>query len=289
MRSTRSNPVPALSVLVMAVAAATSAEQLRGDASKDRPAAARGPAARQRPANTKPPAKPAAPTSPGTSRQRFTLTVFGFASPSHPDFDETRSFEQFAETGTLRAGYSHSTGFGGEVGLQYLFGENLGAAVALGFLTRDTSADFTGRFPHPLFLNRHREATGVVDGLSHQETAAHVDLVFSKTDGKLTYGVFGGPSFFFNVDVDVMDVPLYRHSYPFDEVSVTGTPAVGFSSSPVGFNVGGDLGYQVGNRIDLGLRVRYSRAKVELDVTDTQSVEVDAGGLQVGLGVRIRF
>jgi opacity protein-like surface antigen len=268
------NRVTAISLLVLAVAAGAADAQQKP--AKDTPPA-------------KPPSKPASAKAKEPPRERFMLTIFGLSSPTRPDFSETRQFEQFAETGTLEASYEHDPGFGGEVGLQYLFTRNVGAAVAVGFLKRIASADFTARFPHPLFLNRHREATGVVDPLSQKETVAHVDLVYANTGGKLGYGLFAGPTFFFNVDVDVMDVPQYRQAYPFDDVDVTSTPAVGFSSSAVGFNLGGDLGYEVARRFDVGLRVRYSKATVDLDVTDTQTVEVEAGGLHVELGIRLRF
>jgi opacity protein-like surface antigen len=250
------------------------------------PPPARPPAAPPAPRAT--PAPPAPPPAGGPAG-RFTVTVIGLVGPPKLTFDESASFQQFVEAGTLEASHSNDLGIGGEVGLRYRFRERMGAEASFSFQKRDGTADFTARFPHPFFFNRHRVAEGSVDGLSYRELAGHLDFVYEKGSDKLTYAVFGGVSFFFNVEADVVGLPEYEHSFPFDTVAVTSVPILGPSKSALGFNVGGDVGYRLTDRLDAGVRIRFSRAKVELDAAEGSTVELDAGGFSAGAGVRIRF
>lgn len=217
------------------------------------------------------------------------MTLLGLVGPMKVKFDESASFEQFVETGTLDASHSYDLGIGGEVGLRYRFRESMGAEASVSFLKRDGSADFTARFPHPFFFDRHREVEGSAEGLSYREIAAHLDFVYEKGTGRLTYAVFGGATFFFKVDADVVGVPEYEESFPFDSVTVTAVPILAASKSAVGFNVGGDVGYRITDRLDAGVRLRFSRAQVTLDGAEGSTVELDAGGFAAGVGVRIRF
>jgi hypothetical protein len=41
--------------------------------------------------------------------------------------------------------------------------------------------------------------------------------------------------------------------------------------------------------VGAALALRYSRASVEFAVDETNSVELDAGGVFVALGIRVRF
>jgi len=58
----------------------------------------------------------------------------------------------------------------------------------------------------------------------------------------------------------------------------------------LGFNVGADVGYRLSHRVGVGGLVRYSRVSLSLPLAGSASgVSVDAGGLQVGGGVRFYF
>ena len=241
------------------------------------------------PAKAVPAPKPASPPPAPPPTRRLTLSLLGLVGPTSLDFSESRTFTQFAEEGILDVDSSYGTGFGGDVGLQYLFKKTWGAAVSFSFVRRSGSADFTGQFPHPLYLGRPRQASGSVDGLSYQEAAAHVDGVYAATKGKWTYGVFGGVSFFLKVEADILSLPEYAQSYPFDTVTITSVLIEPRSASAIGFNLGGDLGYRLKKALDVGLRVRFSRGTATLDVSEGNTVEIRAGGLQAGLGVRMRF
>jgi opacity protein-like surface antigen len=258
-------------------------------APKASPPPARPPATPPAPRAKSPAPAPSAPAPAAARTSRFTVTLLGLVAPTKLEFDESASFVQFVETGTLDASHSYDLGIGGEVGIRYMFRERMGAEASFSFLQRDGAADYTARFPHPFFFDRHREVEGSVDGLSYREMAAHVDFVYQKGSGKLTYAGFGGVSFFFKVEADVVGVPEYEEAFPFDTVTVTSVPVLAPSKSAVGFNVGGDVGYRLTDRVDAGVRLRFSYAKVKLDAAAGSTVEVDAGGFTAGAGVRIRF
>jgi hypothetical protein len=62
--------------------------------------------------------------------------------------------------------------------------------------------------------------------------------------------------------------------------------------SPVGFNIGADVAYNLYTRdrikVGAGLFLRYAGASADVVVLD-DVVDSDVGGLQVGFGVRTRF
>jgi opacity protein-like surface antigen len=240
------------------------------------------------PPKTKPPEKAATPqASNGLEARQFSMTLLGLVAPTKIDVDKSMSFEQNVEMGSLAASHPYETGFGGEVGIRYLFRENMGIQASLSFLSRDGSADFTARLPHPFFFDQHREVEGHVDTVSYHEIAVPVDFVYQRSVVKITYAVFAGASFF-NVKADVVGVPQYVESYPFDIVTVTNVPVVNSSKSAVGFNVGGDVSYWVSDRLDVGVRLRFSRAKADLGTVGS-TVEVNAGGFVAGAGLSVRF
>jgi hypothetical protein len=80
----------------------------------------------------------------------------------------------------------------------------------------------------------------------------------------------------------------YQQAYPFDAVQVTGLARSSQSGSGFGFNVGGEVDYRVGSHAAAALLFRYY--KVSPDLPDSAgTVEIEAGGLQIGAGLRFFF
>jgi hypothetical protein len=234
-----------------------------------------------------PPAKSPA-VVPGTAARRFTLVLNGLFLPTKLTFSETRSFTEFAESGEVATDYSAKAGPGGEVGLRYLFTERLGVLASVTLASRSGAADFSARLPHPLYLGRHRQADGSADGLSYSESTGHLDLVVAGDRGSIGYSLFAGASFF-QVKADLLESVGYSHAYPFDSVTVGSLPTSSSSASAVGFNVGGDLVYRLNERFGVAIQARFSRAKVELAPDAENAFTVDAGGVQVAGGIRVRY
>jgi predicted porin len=82
---------------------------------------------------------------------------------------------------------------------------------------------------------------------------------------------------------------LYSQAYPYDSVTVTSTPISTVSDSPVGFNIGGSADWRFNKRFGVGVQARYAHAKAKFSVPNAADTEVDAGGFQIGAGLRLYF
>lgn len=211
----------------------------------------------------------------------------GLYNVSSLKYSDSRTFTEFAEQGTLDTSYEAKSAFGFEGGLQFNFIKHLGLAASFASVTRGSTGSYSASLPHPLYLGQPREVSGEDSSLDYKESVFHSDLVVSGRSGALRFGVFGGASFF-NVKADVLERVQYDQSYPYDTVTVTGTPHQKADDSPIGWNAGASLDFALGTHFGLGVQGRYSRAKAEL-TGGQDPVKVDAGGLDVAFGVRIYF
>ena len=220
---------------------------------------------------------------------RLKLSLTGAFGVSSLDFSGTRTFTEFAEEGQVRADYSADKGPGFEGGLAYRFGSRLSVALTGSYLKRDSSAAIEANLPHPLYLDRDRQVAADVSGLSYNETAGHLDLVLSGHSGSFDFSLFAGPSIF-KVKADLAGAPTYTQSYPFDTVTVTAVPTASADDMAFGFNAGAGIDYRFSPKFAFGLQGRFSRGNAKLIPAGTSDeIEVDAGGVQVGAGVRISF
>jgi hypothetical protein len=228
------------------------------------------------------------PRAPRRAGSRLSAFVGGTLAAAGSGFEGQRRFTEFAEEGRIDADYARETGPGFELGLEYALGRHFGLAASFNLVSRAVSSTYTASLPHPLFLAQPRQAAGSADGLSYQERAFHFDLLFRSEQGRLRYAAFAGPSHV-RVESDLLEPPQYRHAYPFDAVEVTAVPRASSRAGAFGFNVGAEVDYRIGTRLGAALLVRYHQVRSELPQTTEDVVKVDAGGLQVGLGLSIKI
>lgn len=226
---------------------------------------------------------PAASAGAGEAR----IFLNGLYNVSSLKYSDSRTFTEFIEQGTLDTKYEAKAAFGFEGGLQYNFIKHLGLAASFASVTRDASGSYSASLPHPLYLDRPREVAGEAASLEYKESVVHSDVVVSGRSGSLRFGVFAGASFF-NVKADLLERVQYSQTYPYDTVTVTGTPLQKAEDSPIGWNAGASVDYALGAHFGLGVQGRFSRAKAEL-AAGQGTVKVDVGGLDVAFGVRIYF
>ena len=224
----------------------------------------------------------AAPPSP------FRLFLNGVFEPSGNDFDESRSFTQYAETGTLDAAYSEKTGYGGELGLQYSIKPHLAVAAGVGLTHRDVSAHFDAEIPHPFYFGQFRQASGDLSGFGAKETAVTLDLVYTASSGRFDFRVFGGGAYF-HLAADLIGDLQYTQTYPYDSVTVTGATTLSTSGDAFGFDVGAGADYRLSPHFALGAQARYARGTASLHATSGETLDVRAGGLQLAVGLRFIF
>lgn len=203
------------------------------------------------------------------------------------DYSESRSFNEFAETGSLRLDYSNDAGPGFAGALQFNFTPRFGVRAGGSFVSRDGSARFSASLPHPLYFNQPRTAEGDIRSLSYKETSIDLDLVVGGSSGRLDFNLFAGGSAV-RVEADLAGALQKTEAYPFDEVEVR-LPTTSVSDSPFGFNVGAGLDYRFSGRVAFGAQFVYRSAKAKLETAAGNTIDVDAGGPQVTAGLRFMF
>lgn len=220
--------------------------------------------------------------------KRFKVLGDLIGAPLSLEYTQNKTFQEYNEDATLTVQHKAKVGFGASVGLQYDFSERLGAILTFGLVNRSASATYDAALPHPLYFNKKRSVSGEVSGTTYRETTAHLDAAYLGKAGALSYAVFAGPSYF-SLSADLVESVQYSQSYPYDTVTVTSVPTSAETKTGIGFNVGADVDYSLGGSLSLGGQLRYSRANITLEPGAGDKAEIEAGGLQVSLGVRVRF
>jgi len=202
-------------------------------------------------------------------------------------FTQTISFDQYQEQATIATGYTADKAPGVDVGVQFNAFKHLGFSAAATLYNRDLTGSYTASFPHPLFFDQPRTATGSVTG-KQKETAGHVNVVVFGASGSLDLSAWAGVSFF-KVEADVLQNVAYAQSYPYDDVTVTSTPQLKASDSPLGFNVGASVDWRFARNFGFGIQGRYAQATAKFAVPNGTDAEITAGGFQAGAGLRFYF
>jgi hypothetical protein len=165
----------------------------------------------------------------------------------------------------------------------------LRAGAGFSWFSNTEQSTITAQIPHPLALNSPRTASTSSGDLTRDEWAIHVLFAWPiALSPKFDLTVAGGPSFT-HVSHDLVNgITPTETAPPFTTVTI-GAVSVGSSSAwAYGVNGGVDLTYRFASRFGAGLLVRYVSGSAEL-LTSSGFLKVDAGGLQVGGGIRYRF
>ena len=219
---------------------------------------------------------------------RVHIWLHGGFVPGASEFTGTQTFTEFAEQGRIDTQYHQDAGPVFEIGVGFRLRRRLGLAAAGSFGRRDGTGSFTATLPHPLYFGAFRPASGDFRGTSQREKALHLDLALLGGSSRLQWSAFAGPSLI-AVRAELVQRVDYTQAYPFDTVTVTGTPLAATSHHAFGFNVGAGLDWQVARHVAIGTQARFSHATVSLEPTAEDRVEIDAGGLQLTGGLRLDF
>lgn len=218
------------------------------------------------------------------------LSANGIFQTTESTFGERFEFEEFVETGSIETRFETkaSVGLDGAAGVRLW--RNLGIGVGITTYAPDAQSGggaVTARIPHPLYHQQHREVIGEA-GLRRKETAIHGSLLyFIPVRANVLAIVGGGPTFFQAEQSFVNDV-RYDHEYPYDTATFRGVERDNESASGVGFNASLDVAWRFSRAFGLGGVVRYSQATLPFTPAE-RSVNVDVGGLQAGVGLRVLF
>ena len=217
------------------------------------------------------------------------LSINGVFNATSNDFRETVLFRESAEQGQFETAYTVKSmkGFSAGVGAMLLPTFGIGASFERS--TTSTPAAFSGAIPHPFFFERPRNISAEISGLTREELALHGELrAVWPVHPRVQLAVVGGPSLF-RVSQRILSDFTYTQSYPYDEAQFSTSETVKATKTRIGFNIGGDAAFFFTRQIGVGAKVSMSRATVDLPIDDDREVEVKAGGLMTGVGLRLRF
>lgn len=218
---------------------------------------------------------------------RTVLLINGHARVAAPQFkdrvDPLITFERAA----IDVTYKPSVGIGGGLGLARRLASRFGVLAAVSFGSTSADATAKGTLPHPLYFNAPRdvESRGDVSG-SHMI----VDLLatgFWQKGSRWTILAGAGPSLV-RVSQDVVDGVNVTETFPYDTVTVTGLHTASASGTGVGVTGLLDVTRALGPRAGVAAFAQYTVATVSTGDQDT-AVDINAGGLRVGLGLRFRW
>jgi hypothetical protein len=221
--------------------------------------------------------------------ERVRVGINAGAQLTSTTFSTSVAFPLFLETARINTAYTTPKGKLFDGSILYRIGDHLGVGAAFSSFSERRDADVTGSIPHPFFFNTPRSLTGTAAGLERSEFAIHIQGAYVYTKRKYDVVISGGPTIF-RVRQDLVSNAAYTDVYPYDTVTFGSAVTVQSSGTNTGFNVGADVGYKLYQGIAVGALVRFSRATASLPLTGSAAnVSVDAGGLQIGGGVRFYF
>src|SRR4051812_44393952 len=166
----------------------------------------------------------------------------------------------------------------------------LGVGLGYSWFSNTGQETITAQIPNPLFVNSPRTATASSGDVSHSESAIHLLFAWPfALAPKFDVAVVVGPSFI-NVSQDlVTSIAPVESGAPFSTVSIGSVAVSSESKWATGVNAGVDLLYHVTESIGAGVLLRYVGGSVDLPVSGGGTIKVDAGGTQIGAGIRYRF
>jgi hypothetical protein len=215
------------------------------------------------------------------------LLLTGLYAPATLRFSESRSFVEYAEPASLEASFAMNNSFGVELAGEYDFTSHFGLRLSLSGARRSGAGHYEARVPHPLYLDRDRVAEASLPGLEYQAAAARLDAVLLLGEGRVRVSLLagGGPM---RVEADVVGELHAMETYPYDSVDVSASKQR-LHATP--FEYGGALGLDcsLGRHLGVGAQARYSHTRATLRPPEGMPIDLDAGGLQAGVGLRFRF
>ena len=221
---------------------------------------------------------------------RLIVSVNGGLQPGSETLTNSSNFTIYDEEASIDASHEIEGGGLWDFGAAFKVRPNWGVGVAYTLLDSTNPATVTASIPHPLFFNQPRTLTATAEDLVHEEGALHLQAVyFIPFLDKVDIALAAGPTFFSVRQQFVRDVSFDETPPDFNTVTPAGLDVVSLEENSVGFNVSADVSYAFTSNIGAGALLRYTRGSVDFSLGEGQSAEINAGNVQLGVGLRLRF
>lgn len=243
------------------------------------------------PAPTQPAPRPtpAQTSAPRVANNRAILFAGVAFQPGTSSFTDRRTSSVNREPASFTGDYRVKDGLGADGGLFLRVRGGVGVGVAVSSLSRDGDGTVAVSSPHPFFFDRPRTAAIDVDGLDRTELGTHLSLAWiAPASRRLRVVVFAGPSFF-AVSQTVVDTPAVTDPYPYDAITLARGSTTDLSESMVGVHGGIDAAWFFTRRVGAGVLARFARGSTSVTVNGGESFDLEAGGAQIAVGLRLAF
>jgi len=220
--------------------------------------------------------------------ERTWISISGGAQPAVEPLADAFEVPLYAEVERVTVGYPGKAGSLIAASGGYRVWKQL--TLGLGFTRASgrSPASVSAQLPHPFFDNRFREVEGTTS-TQRGENAVHLLIGWLvPVSNRIRVIVTTGPSTI-GVEQTAVTAVQFSESYPYDAAEFTGATTKRASSRAAGFNAGADLTWMFSRRIGAGGLVQFTRARARIDAGGGRTIGVDAGGVQIGAGVRIIF
>ena len=236
-----------------------------------------------------------AQAQPAKSRGWFDVN-FGIAQAAEQRFEMVAiEPDGSGESARATATYHLPTGAAFDFGGGVMFNRVIGLGASLTGTAHHDEVDLGISVPHPRFFNAFATDSAPTDSkLMRTEGGFHIQLMVVAVDtGRARVRIFGGPSRL-RVEQESVDAIVYEQFYglflPTNTVAITSFVQRKVEGSGWGLHFGADASFFFSRVVGVGGFVRYARASVEIENTlGTGTKDVNAGGLQLGGGLRLRF
>lgn len=216
------------------------------------------------------------------------VSLNGIYQPTAVTFSSASPLDVNRETGTVRTDHRIAPGPALDVTAGGRVYKSFGIGYAVTYAQQTETGSITADVPHPFYFNQFRVVTGQ-NGLKSQNIGLHLSaMYFVPASSSVQVVVFGGPSFFITHQEMVSAIDV-SDSYPFDTAQFVSATVVREDASHLGYNAGVDVAKFFTKSVGIGGLVRYTRAKLDIPAPNGGTASENAGGVQAGVGVRLRF
>jgi len=220
--------------------------------------------------------------------KRFSLRGSYFMGFTAETVASTYTPTLYQEQASFVTSYEARKGNTIDVALAYKFSPALGVEIGGAMASRDVAATINASVPHPLLFDAPRQVSGS-QGYELTETDLYLNLLYTFKMSSFGIDLFAGPCFIMAKTTLVTQYQVTDSAYPYTQVNVAfGSTVV--NKNVLGFNAGIAAGYYFGNTVGLVLSARFISAKAKFDTgSDVPGIDYKLGGLQTGVGLKIKF
>jgi hypothetical protein len=228
--------------------------------------------------------------------ERTFVTVDVPFQPLNNDFSESLRFaDTTTRTGdaTFHTRYESTRGPLFDAGVGVRVANNLGIGATASWFQRSASGSFDLAVPNPLAPNTPLDLAGSISGLTRNEVGIHIHALYALSLGKRARVMLGGGPSVFNMKQDLVRSIEFERLPGFTGLKLDQALITPVDRTMVGFNVSADITWALASHFGVGTVTRYSRAKATLDPGSesgvSRAIEILAGGLHIGGGIRLLF